>query len=139
MTQLGRLIRGRSLTSRRANRDRGALSLELLIVFPVILTVILLTVHVALWWHARNVALSAAQQGVEVARARGSTLGAGTRETQDFLSRAGGSISAAHISGTRGQMVVITVTGHVDTIIPGLTLPISQHAAASTERITDPK
>jgi Flp pilus assembly protein TadG len=121
-----------------AARDRGALSLELMVIFPVVLMLILLTVHAGLWWHARNVAMSAAQQGVEAARGRGSSLDAGTRETRDFLSRAGGSISGVQVSGSRGQTVQITVTGYVDTLVPGLTLPIRQHAQAATERITEP-
>ncbi|MEU6349952.1 TadE family protein [Streptomyces sp. NPDC047072] len=134
--QAGRWLR--AVAARSSARDRGALSLELMVIFPVVLMLILLTVHAGLWWHARNVALSAAQQGVEAARGRGSSLDAGTRETRDFLSRAGGSISGAHVSGSRGQSVRITVTGHVDTLIPGVTLPISQHAQAATERITEP-
>jgi len=121
-----------------AARDRGALSLELMVIFPVVLMLILLTVHAGLWWHARNVAMSAAQQGVEAARGRGASLDAGTRETRDFLNRAGGSISGVQVSGSRGQTVQITVTGHVDTLVPGLTLPIHQHAQAATERITEP-
>ncbi|WP_328373179.1 pilus assembly protein (plasmid) [Streptomyces sp. NBC_00445] len=140
MRPIGRWARRRlGAAPERSARDRGALSLELLIVFPGVLMLILLTVHAALWWHARNVALSAAQQGVEAARGRGSTLAAGTRETRGFLDQAGGSISGAQVTGSRGQSVQITVTGHVDTLIPGLTLPISQHAQAATERITEPQ
>ena len=140
MTRTGRRAHRwlRAVAARSAARDRGALSLELLVIFPVVLMLVLLTVHAGLWWHARNVAMSAAQQGVEAARGRGSSLDAGTRETRDFLDRAGGSISGAHVSGSRGQTVRITVTGHVDTLIPGLTLPINQHAEAATERITEP-
>ncbi|MFC5148942.1 TadE family protein [Streptomyces aureoversilis] len=128
----------RSLASAARERDRGALSLELMIVFPAVLLLILFAVHVGLWWHARNVALAAAQQGVERARVRGASIGTGTSEARSFLERAGGSISGAHVSGSRGQTVRIEVTGHVATVVPGLTLPISQHAEAATERITTP-
>ncbi|MFI1259160.1 TadE/TadG family type IV pilus assembly protein [Streptomyces netropsis] len=129
----------RSLAALGRERDRGALSLELMMVFPAVLLLVMLTVHVGLWWHARNVALAAAQQGVERARVRGASIATGTAEAQSFVGRAGGSISGAQVSGSRGgQTVRIEVSGHVDTLIPGLKLPVSQHAEAATERITQP-
>ncbi|MFJ9574643.1 TadE family protein [Streptomyces bacillaris] len=118
-------------------RDRGSVSLEMLIVFPVVLMLILIVVHVGLWWHARNVALSAAQLGVESARVRGASAGSGTAEAREFLSRAGGSISRISVSGSKGATVQIRVTGSVDTMIPGLKLTIDQHAEAAAERITE--
>ncbi|MFI6688394.1 TadE/TadG family type IV pilus assembly protein [Streptomyces sp. NPDC050485] len=138
MSHLRRALRRRSraLTERSA-RDRGAVSLEMLIVFPAVLLVILLVVHVGLWWHARNVALSAAQLGVESARVRGASAGTGTAEARDFLARAGGSISNASVTGSKGATVRIHVTGYVDTMIPGLRLRIDQHADAAAERITE--
>ncbi|MGP3690829.1 TadE family protein [Streptomyces sp. IBSNAI002] len=113
------------------------MSLEMLIVFPAVLLIILLVVHVGLWWHARNVALSAAQLGVESSRVRGASIGAGTAEARDFLSRAGGSISDTAVSGSKGATVRIRVTGYVDTMVPGLRLKIDQHADAAAERITE--
>ncbi len=118
-------------------RDRGAVSLEMLIVFPVVLLIILLVVHVGLWWHARNVAMSAAQLGVESARVRGASAGTGTAEAREFLSRAGSSISGTSVSGSKGATVTIRVTGYVDTMIPGLKLKIDQHADTAAERITE--
>ncbi|GAB2711522.1 TadE family protein [Kitasatospora kifunensis] len=120
----------------RAGGDRGALSLELAIVFPLVMTTIFAAITVGLWYHARDVALSAAQRGVETARVQGAGLGQGLSVTRDFLDRAGGSISARTVSGSDGATVRIEVTGRVDTWIPGLSLPIDQHAAASRERVT---
>ncbi|WND40682.1 pilus assembly protein (plasmid) [Streptomyces sp. BB1-1-1] len=126
----------RALAQRDA-RDRGAMSLEMLIIFPVVVMAILLVVHVGLWWHAKNVAMSAAQLGVESARVRGASAGAGTTEAREFLSRAGGSISGTSVSGSKGATVTIRVTGYVDTMIPGLKLRIDQHADAAAERVTE--
>ncbi|WP_053678302.1 TadE family protein [Streptomyces sp. XY66] len=138
MIRLRRTLRrwSRPLAQRDA-RDRGAVSLEMLIVFPAVLLIILLVVHVGLWWHARNVAMSAAQLGVESARVRGASAGTGTAEAREFLSRAGGSISGTSVSGSKGATVTIRVTGYVDTMIPGLKLKIDQHADAAAERITE--
>ncbi|MEU0214367.1 TadE/TadG family type IV pilus assembly protein [Streptomyces sp. NPDC006265] len=136
--RLRRTVRrwSRALAERDA-RDRGAMSLEMLIIFPVVLMAILLVVHVGLWWHAKNVAMSAAQLGVESARVRGASAGAGTAEAREFLSRAGGSISGTSVSGSKGATVTIRVTGYVDTMIPGLKLRIDQHADAAAERVTE--
>ncbi|MFI5987008.1 TadE family protein [Streptomyces sp. NPDC051555] len=136
--RLRRAVRrwSRALAERDA-RDRGGLSLEMLIVFPVVLMTILLVVHVGLWWHAKNVAMSAAQLGVESARVRGASEGTGTAEAREFLGRAGGSISGLSVSGSKGATVTIRVTGYVDTMIPGLKLRIDQHADAAAERITE--
>ncbi|WEH37907.1 TadE/TadG family type IV pilus assembly protein (plasmid) [Streptomyces sp. AM 4-1-1] len=136
--RLRRTVRrwSRALAERDA-RDRGAMSLEMLIIFPVVLMAILLVVHVGLWWHAKNVAMSAAQLGVESARVRGASAGAGTTEAREFLSRAGGSISGTSVSGSKGATVTIRVTGYVDTMIPGLKLRIDQHADAAAERVTE--
>ncbi|MBN0045712.1 TadE/TadG family type IV pilus assembly protein (plasmid) [Streptomyces sp. JL4002] len=138
MIRLRRTLRrwSRALAERDV-RDRGAVSLEMLIVFPVVLLIILLVVHVGLWWHARNVAMSAAQLGVESARVRGASAGTGTAEAREFLSRAGSSISGTSVSGSKGATVTIRVTGYVDTMIPGLKLKIDQHADAAAERITE--
>ncbi|TGB15518.1 TadE family protein [Streptomyces sp. MZ04] len=136
MTHLGQKLRRRS-RALAARGDRGALSLELVIIFPAVLMLILIAVHVGLWWHARNTALSAAQLGVEAARQRHASIGDGTAETRAFLDRAGGSISSRQVAGSRGQTVRIEVTGYVETMIPGLRLRVDQHADASVERVTE--
>jgi hypothetical protein len=106
-------------------------------IFPAVMLLILTAVQAGLWWHARNVALAAAQQGVEVARGRDATLAQGTAEARSFLNRAGESISGASVTGATGLTVRIEVTGTVDTLVPGLKLPVDQHAEAAKERITE--
>ncbi|MFJ4151985.1 TadE/TadG family type IV pilus assembly protein [Streptomyces galbus] len=137
MTRLRQVTRRWSRALTNDARDRGAISLEMLIVFPAVLLLILLVVHVGLWWHARNVAMSAAQLGVESARVRGASAGTGTAEAREFLGRAGGSISGVSVTGSKSATVRIRVTGYIDTMIPGLKLQIDQHADAAAERITE--
>ncbi|MEU6972109.1 TadE family protein [Kitasatospora aureofaciens] len=118
--------------------DRGAVSLELAIVFPAVMLLIFTTIQAGLWYHARGVALSAAQRGVERARVQGATIGQGTAATSDFLDRAGTSISDRSVTGSDGATVRIDVSGTVNTWIPGLSLPVHQHASAARERVTAP-
>jgi hypothetical protein len=49
-------------------RDSGASSLELALLTPILLLVMLLVVQFAMVYHARHVALAAAQDGARVAR-----------------------------------------------------------------------
>ena len=52
-------------------RDEGSTTLELAILFPVLLLVVTALVQYGLWFHARSVALAAAQEGVSAARVLG--------------------------------------------------------------------
>jgi hypothetical protein len=93
-------------------------------------------IETGLWYHARGVALSAAQRGVETARVQGATLDQGLTTTTDFLDRAGQSLDSRAVTGSDGAVVRIDVSGQVATWIPGLTLPVRQHATATREHIT---
>ena len=115
-------------------RESGSLSLELSILAPVVMLILFTSIQAGLYFFARDDALTAAQQGVEAARVQGGTLAEGEARTQDLLTRSGGSISGADVSGSSGALVQITVTGHVDTWIPGLSLSLSQTATGVKER-----
>ncbi|MDH6130509.1 pilus assembly protein [Kitasatospora sp. GP82] len=121
--------------TKAGSRDSGALSLELAVIFPVVLSLIFLVITVCFWFHARNVALSAAQRGVDTARVQGAALDQGLTVTNDFLDRAGHSITGRSVSGSDGDTVRIDVSGRVETWIPGLSLSIHQHASAARERL----
>jgi hypothetical protein len=116
-----------------AIRERGALSLELAFLAPVVMVILFTTVQAGFYGYARDVALTAAQQGVEAARLRGATLSEGEARTWDLLNRTGGSITGQGVTGTSGAQISITVTGRVDTWIPGLSLSVSQTATAVKE------
>jgi len=127
---------GQHARRQRGRDDQGSFSLEAMVVVPAVLLLILLVVHAALWWHARNVALAAAQQGVESARVRGATLSDGTAAAQAFATRAGGTMTGIRVTGSRGAQVRIDVAGSVPTVFPGLTLHVDQHAEGAAERLT---
>jgi Flp pilus assembly protein TadG len=63
-----RLRRPRRSGPRSAERDRGASVVELAVLAPGFLMVVMLIVQFALWFNARQAALSAAQAGAQVAR-----------------------------------------------------------------------
>ncbi|WP_081903711.1 TadE/TadG family type IV pilus assembly protein [Microbispora rosea] len=129
-----------STTTWGKSSDRGSAPLEAAILYPVVLTLTLLLVNAALWLHACNVALAAAQEGVRVARAYGSNLSASTLVAERFAQRVGGSflISAHATAGRTGGTVSVTVQGEALTLVPLLKLTVSQIAHAPIERWSTP-
>ncbi|GAA4561102.1 TadE/TadG family type IV pilus assembly protein [Planotetraspora kaengkrachanensis] len=119
-------------------RERGSATLEAVVVYPVVLLLIMLAVNTALWFHARNIALSAAQEGLRVARAHGSSLSAGQVTAERFARQVGGSflLSPAVNVGRTEDTVVVTVRGQAVSLVPLLDLTVDQVARAPMEKWT---
>ena len=126
----------------RVRDERGSVSLELAVVFPVVLLLIFGTIQGALYYHARNVALAAAQEGVVDARVENGSAGAGVARAQEFLADAGGNrvlLNAAVSSDSSATEVTITVRGAVPSVLPGVAgLTLTQSASGPLERVTAP-
>ncbi|MHB8448958.1 MAG: TadE/TadG family type IV pilus assembly protein [Mycobacteriales bacterium] len=120
-------------------RDAGSFSLELAVLFPVFLLLILLIAQAALYFFARSVATSAAQQGADTARLQGNTPVDGASTATAFVTDQGGGILddlAVTTTGSTPTQVSVTVTGHALTIIPGISFTVRQSATAPRERYT---
>ena len=124
--------------SRRS--DGGAASLEIAILGPALLLVIFAVIQAGMWFYARNLALAAAQEGVDAARGYQASSAAGVARAQSFLHRAAGdSLQGVTVSaaGSSATAVRIEVRGRCLSLIPGLAgLPITQSAQGPVERFT---
>ena len=125
---------------RRTTSDRGSVSLELAIVFPALLLIVTALIQYALWFHARSLALAAAQQGVSVARAYHSVPGAGRGSALAFIADHGADTllnpDVTTASPAVGQVQVV-VTGRSVSVLPGVPgIAVSQSAAGPLERFT---
>src|SRR4051794_37582686 len=69
--------------------ERGSVSLEMAIVFPVVLLLIMTSIQAALWFYARSVALGAAQEGTREGRLRPASTERAQAAADSFLDRAG--------------------------------------------------
>lgn len=127
---------------RRQRDERGSLSLELTVLFPVVLLLIFTIVQGALYYHARNVALAAAQEGVRVARAENGTRAAGGQAARDFVNQSGGAgvLTGLEVTPTRNATkATVTVSGRAVSAIPGMPgFTITQTAEGPVERFTTP-
>ena len=145
---MARLIRSRASagTARWATRrrvpagDRGSVTLELAIVFPVLLLIVTVLIQYALWFHARSLALAAAQQGVAVARAYHSTLPAGRDSALAFVADHGADTllnPAATVTNPSARQVQVVVAGRSLSVLPGVAGPVvSQSATGPVEHFT---
>jgi Flp pilus assembly protein TadG len=122
---------------RRDGRDRGALILSYVIVFPVFLLAILVVVQGAVWSLARQEVIAAARQGVDAARAQNAPLSAGPAEAVSFARASGSGFlrdPSATAAGSTASTIQITVTGRVVSLIPGLPVSVSETVQAPRER-----
>lgn len=119
-------------------RDRGGGPIEMAIVLPLLLTLVFMVAHLGLFFLGRQAALSTAQVAVDGERAWGAEPGAGLRRANGFLDRAPDWLDDPLVTvANDGQKVTATVTGTTPTIIPGLSLTVSQTAVGPVERVTE--
>ncbi|WP_329242900.1 pilus assembly protein [Actinoallomurus sp. NBC_01490] len=120
-------------------RDTGSITLEIVIAFPVAMLGVLLTINAALWYHARNIALAAAQEGVRTGRAYHANPAQGATTAITFARTSGRGLLLGPSADTHGSTpttVVIHVRGQAVSLVPGLHLNIDQVARGPVERFT---
>jgi len=110
---------------------------EHIIVYPMLLLLIFAAVQSGVWWHARNMALSAAESGVREGRVAGSAQ-VGVDAAQDYLDQiANDTFTDVDVSsaGSGPDEVQVTVTGTVPSLFMGLIdLQVSQSASGPIEK-----
>ena len=127
-------------SSRRIRDERGSATVELVILLPALFAVMFLGMQAALYYHARTVAIAAAQEG---ARAAGSEIGResdGIAAANKFVSDAGGDVlvGAAFTADRSGTTATVTVQGFSLSVIPGWKPVVRQTASVPIERLTAP-
>lgn len=120
-----------------ADRQRGSVTLEMVILFPVLLIMLFAAVQGGLWFHARNVAISAAQEGARVAASYESSAARGAEAARQFAAAAGArgvSVTASSSATTTTVMVSVEAPRIIPFLIPNL--PVHQSATMPLERVT---
>lgn len=120
---------------RRCRGDAGSASTELVIVMPLLLLLVLASVHLGLWFHARHLVNAAAQEGARAARVSGATDSDGYDRAQQILGDLGSSsVTSPAINVTRsGGSVTVSVTGQAPPVIPGLAMTVSATSTSPIE------
>lgn len=119
--------------------ERGSLTLETVIITPVLLLVLMLTVQLALVMHSQSGAQAAAEEGAARARALDGTTGDAQRQAQRFMSElAGGTVTNTSVTANRtAEQATVTVNATVKRIAPFIPLDISRSSTGPVERFVE--
>ncbi|MER5584602.1 TadE/TadG family type IV pilus assembly protein [Streptomyces asoensis] len=126
---------------RRSGDDRGDASLQMAIVFPFVLLTTVAVIQASMWYYARQIALTAAREGLTAARSYQSGPAEGAARARQVLGRtAGDSLLGYSVSvSSDGQRVRVHVSGTAMSMIPGVSgLQVTQSASGPVERWTEP-
>lgn len=104
----------RTNRKRLRRRERGMSSIEVAILFPAAVFLVLMAFQAAIYWHAKNVVSTAADQAVNAGKVvDGGGVGEAMSAAQNVLDNGGGALSGvtvnASVSGENFQ-VLITAT-----------------------------
>ncbi len=129
-----------SASSRPRPRDeRGSVAIQMVFLMPALFAVMFLGLQAALYYHAREVALAAAQEGAREAGSETGNRNSGLATARTFLADAGGSdvMTSTSVSGSRTTTTAtVTVTGKSLSVIPGWHVTVTQSASVPVERLT---
>ncbi len=112
-----------------------------MILLPALFAVMFLGMQAALFYHARSVAIAAAQEGARVAGGEHGKESDGEQAASAFIEDAGGDdvLSGATTTANRtATTVTVVVQGHSLSVIPGWSPVVRQVASVPAERLTAP-
>nr|WP_281175686.1 TadE/TadG family type IV pilus assembly protein [Knoellia aerolata] len=122
----------------RGRSERGSTSIQMVILMPALLAVMFLGMQAALTYHARTLAIAAAQEGARAACAENGTTSAAISTARQYVAdTAGDALTSATVTGARtANTATVTVRGVALSVIPGWQPTITQSASMPVERIT---
>jgi Flp pilus assembly protein TadG len=128
------------IACRGVDDARGSATLEIVVLFPAVLLATFGLVQGALYYHARDVALAAATDGLTAARSRSGNAEEGRRAALTFLRRAGGDdvLPASAVTARRTPTTAtVIVSGQALSLVPGVPgWSVEQTASGPVERFT---
>ena len=118
--------------------ERGSVSIQMVILMPVMFAVMFLGLQAALIYHARTLAIASAQEGARAAGAENGTAGAGISTARDYLTdTASDALTSTVVTGERtATTATVTVRGVALSVLPGWRPAIIQSSSVTVERIT---
>ena len=115
-----RLRRGRPRLRDRFHDESGLATTELVIITPVFFAMVLLPIHVALWWHAKQTVDLAAEEALDTAQVEGTTATEGEAVGYALLDQVGNVDERDVTVNINGDVVTVVVTGRSRyRIVPG--------------------
>lgn len=117
--------------------DRGSSTVEFVVGAAVMVLLLLAVVQVAVYFHHRAVAQTAARHGLDQARITTGSTDQGIAAAHEFLDQSGASLDDRTVSAARtAASSSVTVRGAVVSVVPGVVLTVDVTVDAPTERVT---
>ena len=129
-----------SRLSTRARDERGSVSIQLVILLPALFAVMFLGMQAALYYHARTVAIAAAQEGARAAGAETGSESRGVDAANAFIDDIGNDVLQHAVAQAERTATTATVVVEARSlsVIPGWSPVIRQSATVPVERVTAP-
>jgi len=122
----------------RLSDDRGSLSADAVLIWPVALMLFFAIIQGGLYYHGVNVASHAATAAADAAATEHGTTAAAQAAATNILTQTQ-VLHAPQIDVTAGsEDVTATVSGDITTLVPGWDLTVSQTASSIREHYQEP-
>jgi len=109
-------------------------TIQVAILFPVVLFWLMLIVQYGLWWHAKQVANSAAAEAVDAAQVQTGTAGDGEAAAVSYLDQSGNLTHVTVVVNREPTLVTAEVRGDAPQLVPGFSWSVTARSQAPGER-----
>jgi Flp pilus assembly protein TadG len=123
--------------ARRTRDERGALSIEFLLVISALMLVFLVMLQYAVKAHAHRVAEAAAEEALAAASAYDGTAASGEQAGDHMLSDLGALSNTTVVVTRSGTTASATVTGDVEQLIPFLPVHVTVRIEGPVEQFVE--
>jgi len=115
-------------------------TLEVAILFVLVMTMTFGAIQVGLWYSARNMCQAAAEAGTRAAKVQNAPSGSGANAARSYLVVvAGGQVVAPQVTESRtATTVTVQCSGQAQNVVPmpGFDISLAQTSTAGIERFT---
>lgn len=122
------------MAKQRHTGESGMTTSQVAIVFPALLFFIMLIVQYGLWFHAKQVADTAAAEALDAAQTPTGTADDGHRAARSFLSSSGNLADVTIDVERDPEQVQVVITGNAPRLVLGFTWNVTASARAPVER-----
>ena len=119
---------------RRVRDERGMTTIQVAILFPVVLFWIMLIVQYGLWWHAKQVANAAAAEAVDAAQVSSGTARDSEDAASSYLAQSGNLDNVTITVSREPTVVTVEVRGDAPQLVPGFEWSVTARSTAPVER-----
>ena len=119
---------------RRVRDERGMTTIQVAILFPVVLFWIMLIVQYGLWWHAKQVVNAAAAEAVDAAQVSTGSARDGEDAAASYLAQSGNLDNITVTVSREPTVVTVEVRGDAPQLVPGFAWSVTARSTAPVER-----